>query len=255
MRLATLFTCLLFPFAATAQSLTDRQADYVSANAIAVFHHELAHALIDIERLPVFGQEEDSADVFSILMIDALFEPDASLSIAYDTANGFYFDALATENNGLEPAFWDVHGVSQQRYFNTVCLYYGGDVAARQDFADELGLPEDRAETCEEERALADESWGGVLDEIDNADKTRNWVSLSIDAPIDTETREIWATETQAEVDGLNQWLELDTPLHVSLAECGEANAFYDLATRQITLCVEYADFQGKAAELLFSDN
>lgn len=255
MRTFAVLLALIFPTLAFAQTLTDRQSDYVGANTIASFHHELAHALIDIQLLPVFGQEEDNADVLSILMIDYLFDEDTSLSIAYDTANGFYFETLQSESNGEEPAFWDVHGISEQRYFNTICLYYGGDTAARADFAEELGLPDDRAETCEDERALADDSWGAVLDEMDNADKTRNWVTLSVDAPVDTPARKIWVTEVTAEIEGLNQWLELADELRVTIAECGEANAFYDLYDKQITMCVEYADFIGNAAAQLFTDN
>ena len=254
MRIFAFVLCVFLPTTAGAQPLTDRQADYVGANAIAIFYHELAHALIDIQRLPVFGQEEDGADVFSILMIDYLFEEDASAAIAYDTANGFYYETLEAEENGYEPAYWDVHGISQQRYYNTVCLYFGGNVDERSEFADELGLPEDRSYTCEEERALADDSWGNVLDDLENPDKSQDFLAIKIDAGTDTPARQIWATETKAEVQALNEWLELDTPLQVTVAECGEANAFYDPSSREITMCVEYADFLGSAAETLFTD-
>jgi hypothetical protein len=58
-------------FAATAQ--TDEDA-FVEANILGIFYHELGHAVIDIESVPIFGQEEDAADVFSILFIDWFFE-------------------------------------------------------------------------------------------------------------------------------------------------------------------------------------
>ena len=56
-------------------------------------------------QVPIFGQEEDAADVFSLLLIDEIFEPESADIIAYDAAFGFH--AEAQENT---PAFWDVHG-------------------------------------------------------------------------------------------------------------------------------------------------
>ncbi|MBA4350919.1 MAG: hypothetical protein C0427_06690, partial [Rhodobacter sp.] len=36
---------------------------------LAIFYHELGHALIDVMQLPVLGLEEDAADVLSVVMI------------------------------------------------------------------------------------------------------------------------------------------------------------------------------------------
>ncbi|MEO0636816.1 MAG: DUF4344 domain-containing metallopeptidase, partial [Pseudomonadota bacterium] len=44
---------------------------FVASNVIGTFYHELAHAVIDVQSVAVLGQEEDAADVFSILLIDA----------------------------------------------------------------------------------------------------------------------------------------------------------------------------------------
>ena len=45
----------------------------------------------------------------------------------------------------------DEHGTSQQRYFNTLCLGYGGDPQLFQDFVDRGWLPKERAENCADE--------------------------------------------------------------------------------------------------------
>jgi hypothetical protein len=73
---------------------------FVTSNLISVFYHELGHAVIDTMQIPIFGQEEDAADVFSILLIDEIFEPESANIIAYDAAFGFH--AEAQEN---APAF------------------------------------------------------------------------------------------------------------------------------------------------------
>ncbi len=47
-----------------------------------------------------------------------------------------------------------------------VCLFYGANPEAREDFVTEFELPEDRAAGCAEEYALAATSWGVFLDQI-----------------------------------------------------------------------------------------
>ncbi|WP_371229102.1 DUF4344 domain-containing metallopeptidase [Roseovarius sp. 2305UL8-3] len=141
----------LMPGAALAQD--DAVEAFVASNLIATLYHELGHVLIDQMGLPVLGQEEDAADVLSVLMIDAFFEEELAVSIAIDTAFGFYESA---EDDA--PAFWDVHGPDLQRYYTTVCLFYGANPDEREDIAQDMGLPEDRAESCEEEFELAHDS-------------------------------------------------------------------------------------------------
>jgi len=69
---------------------TDSAEDrFVESNLNSVFYHELGHAVIDLMQLPIFGQEEDAADVLSVLMIHELFEEDAAQIVAYDAAFGF----------------------------------------------------------------------------------------------------------------------------------------------------------------------
>lgn len=207
----------------------DAEDAYVEANLIAIFYHELGHALIDVMELPVFGQEEDAADTASALFIDATFDEETALDIAYDAALGFEADA-AQEN---QPAWWDVHGPDLQRFYNLVCLIYGADPEARDDFADDLELPEDRRDTCPDEFDLAMGSWGPVMDEISQA---------PANAPFTYEGGQASLTEQviQAEVTALNTSTRLPKKLLVKVENCGEANAFYDLDEKSITICTEF---------------
>lgn len=216
---------------------------FVEANILATFYHELGHALIDIEEVPIFGQEEDAADVLSILLIDAFWEEEDAVSIAYDTAFGFLTEAEMAKAEGEEPAFWDVHGPDEQRYYNTVRIFYGANVDEREDVALELGLPEDRADYCEDEFYQANDSWGAILDELAEAGPG-DTVVLGV-----VERDDAIAGLLADEVEALNAEFSLSAELVVSYAACGEANAFYDPEYREVTICTEYVDFLAEMAE------
>ncbi|KIC51488.1 hypothetical protein RA29_05385 [Tateyamaria sp. ANG-S1] len=219
--------CLMLASPAVAN---DEREAFVEANLLGIFYHELGHALIDILALPVFGQEEDAADVASVLLIDGLYDEEAAQALAYDTAFGF----LAEADFAGDVAYWDVHGPDEQRFYNTVCLFYGANPDAREDFAIDLGLPEERAETCPEEFQLALDSWGPAFDEITG----RGDSILFADGGHNLLTTEVMA----AEVAALNEDFELPTTLVVRVESCGEANAFYDLGTTEIIMCTEFED-------------
>ena len=71
---------------------------FVEANILGIFYHELGHAVIDLEGVPIFGQEEDAADVFSIYLIHSLFEEEAAQSLAHDASFGFWGEAMARQD-------------------------------------------------------------------------------------------------------------------------------------------------------------
>jgi len=228
-------------FAAPARALDEDTAGYVESNLLAVLYHELGHALIDLMGLPVFGQEEDAADVLNVIMIHELFEEEVAVQIAYDTAFGFLGDA----DQG-EAVFWDVHGPDLQRYYTLVCLFYGGNPDARDDVAQELGLTDARAETCEEEFYLASDSWGLVLDELGDMPRadTPGYLDLRRDNPLDALTADVIETEMAA----LQEDFGLPSELVVRVEPCGTANAFYDPSDASITICTEFSEYLAAAA-------
>ena len=215
---------------AQADEVTDA---FVEANLISVFYHEMGHALIDVMELPVYGQEEDAADTASIMFIDAIFEDESAIVIAYGAALGLMIEAEAT---GEDIAWADTHGADMQRFNNLVCLFYGGDTDAREEFAIDMGLPEDRAETCEEEYALAQRSWGQVFDTLlfdEGGD------SLTFSSDVDSFASDVIETE----VADLNELIDLPADIVVGIDSCGEANAFYDPEERVILVCSEFEDY------------
>ncbi|MCV3272203.1 DUF4344 domain-containing metallopeptidase [Roseobacter sinensis] len=222
--LSLFFACTSLVSPLQAQS---REDTFVEANVLAILYHEMGHALIDILQLPVFGQEEDAADVLSVLLIHDLYEEEAAAGIIYDAAFGFLGEA-----DSYEAAPWGVHGLDLQRYYTMICLFYGANPDAREDLAVELELPAERAETCPEEFQLAYDSWGPVLDEI-TADEPGT--SMTLEGAGD----DVIGVLMVDEVAALNEDFILPVALTFRVEACGEANGFYDLGTREIIICSE----------------
>ncbi|MEX0286493.1 MAG: DUF4344 domain-containing metallopeptidase [Paracoccaceae bacterium] len=224
----------------------DAKQAYVESNLLGILYHELGHALIDILDLPIFGQEEDAADVLSVFLLDAFYDEQDAVQLAYDTAFGFLGEV--DQRGEREPAYWDVHGPDLQRYYNLVCIFYGADPEAREDVAQELGLPEDRAEYCDFEYDQAAGSWGAVLDEI--AHDTGNGSFQLGDVDVTTDGGDLTLLIVETEIEALNEEFRLPVPLTISVVPCGMANAFYDPEYREIVMCTEFADDLAKWAPL-----
>lgn len=216
---------------------------FVESNILATLYHEFGHALIDIQEVPIFGQEEDAADVLSILLVDEFWEEEDAVAIAYDAAFGFLTEAEMARADGQEPIFWDVHGPDEQRYYNLVCIFFGADVEERDDVAEELGLPDERADYCEDEYAQAAGSWGIILDEMAAAGAGDTFVAG------DFERDDNITDLLRSEIDAFNAEFSLEDDLVISYAACGEANAFYDPEVREITICTEYVDLLTEMAD------
>ena len=118
--------------------------------------------------------------------------------------------------------------------FNTVCLFYGADPDGREEFAQDLELPEERAEGCEDEFALAADSWHSVLDGMSANSGLTGQLVLNGSVAMELISHEIKA---------LNAEFKWPRNITVTLESCDEANAFYDLDAQSITMCTELVDW------------
>lgn len=236
LRGAVYAACLVAP--SVVYSSDDADA-FVEANLLATFYHELGHALIDLQNVQIYGQEEDAADVFAVFLIDALYEEDDAQELMAHVARGFQAEAQELPDLASDRAWWDVHGQDEQRYFNSVCIFYGASPDAREDLSRQLELPEERAETCPEEYDQANDAWGEILDEIWGAGE-KTTVSLSADS--DAEETFSFDLIFQ-EVAFLNEQVALASDLDVVVEDCEEANAFYDPELSLIVMCTELEDY------------
>jgi Putative metallopeptidase len=123
----------------------------------AIFH-ELGHALFDILNVPVFGREEDAADQLSAFLM-LQFGKD----VARVTIKGAAYTYLVSKNPRTRTEFADEHGAPAQRFFNYMCLAYGGEPDAFREYVDRSVLPKVRANGCQREYQLVRRAFGKTI--------------------------------------------------------------------------------------------
>ena len=119
--------------------------DVVRGAIIAIFLHEMAHALFDLLNIPVLGREEDAADHVATYVLLNLDKQD-SRKIISGVLSGM--EPRAKEEKPTWDYYADVHSLTAQRLFNIMCLAYGSDPASFAALVDKGYLPKERAEIC-----------------------------------------------------------------------------------------------------------
>jgi hypothetical protein len=126
---------------------------------VAMFLHEVAHALISGWRLPITGREEDAADQFSTLwLLNSIADGD---QMALNAARSFKL--LAELEKDQEKDYSDSHSLDEQRFFNIVCLVYGREPERYEHLIRSEVLPGRRAYECEQDYARLNKSWLTLL--------------------------------------------------------------------------------------------
>lgn len=134
------------------QDTAEFKAKRVVAGAlIGAVMHEIGHALFDILQVPVLGREEDGADQIASFIALQLDE-----EVALTVVQGFaYLHLKFAELSGGDAndrrMFADEHGTSEQRFFNLLCIAYGGKPTVFSGFARPELLPPARAAGCRAE--------------------------------------------------------------------------------------------------------
>lgn len=124
------------------------QRDAIIGQALFWTLHEVGHAAFDMYKVPLFGREEDAADQFAAYLM---------LHFGHDQARRWVEGAAYSAEEfakGFGPmdAYWSVHGLPQQRFYNLLCLAYGADPVMFADVTNSMMekgfLPKRRADNC-----------------------------------------------------------------------------------------------------------
>ena len=125
-----------------------------------VFLHEIAHALIDKYKLPIIGNEEDAADrCAAYINLEELGEQGVKAVIAAADAFSIESKLAAGANRNMA----DEHLLSEQRFYNSLCMIYGSNTGKYSKIVTEGYLPKERAVRCATEYQKSVESWVNLL--------------------------------------------------------------------------------------------
>ncbi len=120
--------------------------DIVVGAFVQVVLHELSHAMFDMLDVPIFGREEDAADMLAGFVMTQL-GPDVARRTL--TGAAYFFEAISkVDGQPTGTAFSDEHGTDEQRFYNYLCVAYGENPQLFQDFIDKKLLPTERAVRC-----------------------------------------------------------------------------------------------------------
>lgn len=126
-----------------------------------VLLHEAGHGFVDLYDIPVLGREEDAADRFATWWMGPSESEDGGDAIAameWWLALGEHSDLTRQQL-----AWWDEHGVDEQRGYQIICLLYGADPKTMGPLAGRTNLPSDRRESCIPEAQQNDLAWRAYL--------------------------------------------------------------------------------------------
>ena len=118
------------------------------ANAIAgafvqVALHQVAEALYNILQVPVWGRQEDAADKLAGFIMMQLGKDVALRTL---TGTTYFYEASDRTWTGVD--FSDERGTEDQRFYNYLCIAYGGDPATFGNLVQDHTLPKARADGC-----------------------------------------------------------------------------------------------------------
>ncbi|MDG0834739.1 DUF4344 domain-containing metallopeptidase [Roseateles saccharophilus] len=120
-----------------------------------IFFHELGHAIIGVNRVPITGREEDVADQFALYFsthfIESQGTPVVQPTIWLFTQMAKGHDIASADQDTLKRLMSNEHSLDQQRVYNLACWALGANASRGYASAQYVGLPQDRASRCSSE--------------------------------------------------------------------------------------------------------
>jgi Putative metallopeptidase len=220
-----------------------RLVEFVSGNMLFVLLHEMAHVFTTQMGLPVLGRTEDAADAYAALR---LIRSGSNFRVLIEAAEGWFMADRRDQKMGDKVAYYDEHGLNQQRAFQIVCLMVGSDDEKFKELAKQTNLPDERREACSGDYSNAAYSWDLVLEPHRRAaDQTKTQIDV-VYGP--TEGRTTTAQQVAQSIRLLETVAEhaaeefaWPSPFALEMQSCGDPNAHWDLPTHKLTLCYELA--------------
>ncbi|MBK6008674.1 hypothetical protein JJB11_21445 [Ramlibacter ginsenosidimutans] len=125
-----------------------------------IFFHELGHAIIGVNGVPITGREEDVADQFAIYFAAHFVEPQGTPvvqpTIWLFTQMSKRVDIASADQDTIKRLMSNEHSLDQQRIYNLACWALGANSSRGYVSAQYVSLPQERAGRCSNEFATLD---------------------------------------------------------------------------------------------------
>ena len=238
---------------------------YVQSNLEFTLLHELAHAVIELNDIPVLGGQEQAADQIALML---LIMADESNSKKIDPAmlnkllaiSGEWMLEWKSEKKNSKPIYWDTHPLAIQRFYEVTCLVYGSNPDKLESLRKESMLPVERAWDCDLEFKKTREALAWLVSEVSDYKFNESWDLVKVKdskglfpgrinvvwiEPNSQEQKHIYATlksfsslaKVLARINGL---LNLRSDITVYMEPfCRAPDAWWDGTKGNITVCYD----------------
>jgi hypothetical protein len=224
--------------------------EFVVGNVVFVMLHEFSHLIIEDFDVPVLGNSEDAADTLAaVTLIQADREhPERDFRLirmlltAVDANRILWQRGLEKDNPVIYLAR---HPLSVQRAARIACLVYGSDPELLEPLPDIVGLPEFRADWCEEEFADAEKAWFWVKDSfVRKSTGAATEHQFAYGPTRDPGRQAIRDRLMQNEVleraiAHVGRTMLLPDTITLRTRSCGSPDAYWDGNTRDLVICYQ----------------
>lgn len=245
---------------------------FVESNLEFTLLHELSHAVIELNDIPVLGGNERAADQIAImLMIMTSHGFDETLFDKMLSISGEWMIEWREDIKRHPLAFWDVHPLAIQRFYDVTCLVYGAAPDKLEKIRKETWLPIERAWECDKEYTKNRQALLWLADNYSYVSFDRNWQLFQKEQhPPADEVVKIqfiptsnvayepimdWLMSSQRLkylIDRTNQILKLPEPVTIYFeTQCSGPDAWWNPAINGIVICYSLIEqFQNNAQKL-----
>lgn len=223
---------------------------FILANTEFTLLHEIAHVLIWELKPPVFGREEDAADTIAVMaqmMLPVKKGESNEIEKLQAVAEGWKLEWQLVQEEEIDNAYWDLHSLEIQRYYNIACLVYGADPKNRADIVTAAQLPTDRAEWCHEEYVLAKRAMDWLLTKLsadtagmDKSERGKTTVQYAKNTTLEGEKIDKWLRDSgiaERLAEAMTRRFDLPRDIVISFESCPLPNAAWDAEQAKIQFC------------------
>ncbi len=233
------------------QALHPDEVRFVTANAEFTLMHEMGHLLISELKLPVLGREEDAADQLGFMGLFLLHERQSDANFyakLLDVADYWRLEWQRQTPDAPEIHVWDSHALDAQRFFNLACLAYGSDPKNLEWIIQMTGLPDERAFYCPEEYQQVEYAVNWIRQHFTRKSNQPEGHRLRVEYQppphhLEGATELLEKVRASGELEAIaertSSTFALPRDLKLIVTSCGEADAWYNRNSGELTLCYE----------------